>query len=152
MVDVVLAYIEKDNKYLMLLRNKRLKDLNKNKYVGVGGHVEVGESNDMAMIREIKEETNLDVLEYKYRGVVYFNNGLYEENMYLYHVTKFSGIVKECDEGTLYWVDKKDIFNLNLWEGDKYFLKPFMETDKLINLKMYYKGDKLVRWEDCENK
>lgn len=115
MIDVVLAYIEKDNKYLMLLRNKRLKDLNKNKYVGVGGHVEEGESNDMAMIREIKEETNLDVLEYKYRGVVYFNNGLYEENMYLYHVTKFSGIVKECDEGTLYWVDKKDIFNLNLW-------------------------------------
>ena len=151
MVDVVLAYIEKDNKYLMLLRNKRLKDLNKNKYVGVGGHVEKGESNDMAMIREIKEETNLDVLEYKYRGVVYFNNGIYEENMYLYHVTKFSGVIKECDEGTLYWVDKKDIFNLNLWEGDKYFLKPFMETDKLINLKMYYKGDKLVRWEKNED-
>ena len=148
MVDVVLAYIEKDDKYLMLLRNKRLKDLNKNKYVGVGGHVEKGETFDDAMKREIKEETNLDVLDYKYRGVVYFNNGVYEENMYLYHVTKFKGVIKECDEGTLYWIPKSEIFNLNLWEGDKYFLKPFMETDKLINLKMYYKGDKLVRWEE----
>ena len=148
MVDVVLAYIEKDDKYLMLLRNKRLKDLNKNKYVGVGGHVEKGETFDDAMKREIKEETNLDVLDYKYRGIVYFNNGVYEENMYLYHVTKFKGVIKECDEGTLYWIPKNEIFNLNLWEGDKYFLKPFMNTDKMINLKMYYKGDKLVRWEE----
>ena len=148
MVDVVLAYIEKDDKYLMLLRNKRLKDLNKNKYVGVGGHVEKGEPFDDAMKREIKEETNLDVLDYKYRGVVYFNNGVYEENMYLYHVTKFKGVIKECDEGTLYWIPKSEIFNLNLWEGDKYFLEPFMNSDKMINLKMYYKGDKLVRWEE----
>jgi len=148
MVDVVLAYIEKDDKYLMLLRNKRLKDLNKNKYVGVGGHVEKGETFDDAMKREIKEETNLDVLDYKYRGVVYFNNGVYEENMYLYHVTKFKGVIKECDEGTLYWIPKSEIFNLNLWEGDKYFLEPFMNSDKMINLKMYYKGDKLVRWEE----
>ena len=150
-VDVVLAYIEKNEKYLMLLRNKRQKDLNKNKYVGVGGHVEEGESIVEAMKREIKEETSLIVKEYKYRGLVYFNNGEYEENMYLFHVTSFDGVVRECDEGTLYWIPKKEIFNLNLWEGDKYFLKPFMETDEMINLKMYYKGDKLVRWEKNED-
>ena len=150
-VDVVLAYIEKNDKYLMLLRNKRLKDLNKNKYVGVGGHVEEGESIVEAMKREIKEETSLIVKEYKYRGLVYFNNGEYEENMYLFHVTSFDGVVRECDEGTLYWIPKNEIFNLNLWEGDKYFLKPFMETDEMINLKMYYKGDKLVRWEKNED-
>lgn len=135
MQNVVLAYIEDNDKYLMLLRNKREKDMNKNKYVGIGGHIEDGETKEDAMIREIKEETNLIVKEYKYRGLVYFNNGILEDemNMYLFHVSKFEGIIKECDEGTLYWIPKKDIFNLNLWEGDKYFLEPFMNSEDIIN-------------------
>lgn len=147
MQNVVLAYIEDNDKYLMLLRNKREKDMNKNKYVGIGGHIEDGETKEDAMIREIKEETNLIVKEYKYRGLVYFNNGILEDemNMYLFHVSKFEGNIKECDEGTLYWVPKKDIFNLNLWEGDKYFLEPFMNSEDIINLKMYYDGDKLIK-------
>ncbi len=147
MSEVVLGYIEKDNKYLMLHRNKREVDLNKGKYVGVGGHIEKGETRDEALIREVREETSLKVLEYKYRGMIHFQNEEAEELMYLYHISKFEGEVSECDEGTLSWVDKKDIFKLNLWEGDIIFLKPFMETDDIINLKMIYHKDKLIRWE-----
>lgn len=146
MQNVVLAYIEKDEKYLMLLRNKRKVDMNKGKYVGIGGHIEAGETKEEAMIREIKEETNLNVLHYTYRGLIYFNNGNIEDemNMYLFIVDDFNGELKECDEGSLYWVNKRDIFNLNLWEGDKYFLEPLMNSNDIINLKMYYDGDRLI--------
>lgn len=150
--DVVLAYIEKDNKYLMLLRNKREKDMNKGKYLGIGGHLEKGETPDEALVREIWEETNLKVLHYTYRGVVYFRNNIEDEDMYLYHVDKFEGeLNEECDEGVLLWVDKKDIFNLNMWEGDYLFLEPFMKTNDLIKLEVVYDGDKLVSYKRYEN-
>ncbi len=151
--NVVLAYIEKDDKYLMLLRNKRENDMNKNKYLGIGGHVEDGETPDEALIREIKEETNLDVIHYTYRGIVYFRNNIEDEDMYLYHVDKFEGNqIKDCDEGSLLWVPKKDILKLNLWEGDYLFLEPFMNTCELIELEVVYDGDKLVSFKKYDNK
>lgn len=149
MSDVVLSYIERDNKYLMLLRNKRDIDINKNKFIGIGGHIEKGETKEEALVREIWEETGLIVKHFTYRGYVYFNNGnpKDEENMYLFHVDEFEGEIKECDEGTLYWIDKDKVLDLNLWEGDKYFLIPFMNSNDLINLRMYYKDDKLIKYE-----
>ena len=148
MENVVLAYIEKDGKYLMLLRNKREKDINKGKYIGVGGHIENGETKEAALVREIKEETNLNVGKFEYRGEIKFNNtnGV-KEIMHLFHVTEFDGELKECDEGTLSWIDKKDIFNLNLWQGDIIFLKPFMETDDFIDLTLNYDNDRVVSFK-----
>ena len=145
---VVLAYIERDNKYLMLLRNKREHDINKGKYIGVGGHMEKGETKEEALVREIKEETNLDVLDYEYRGKIEFiDTANHHEMMYLFHVSDFKGEMSECNEGELSWVDKDKIFDLNLWEGDIIFLKPFMETKEFIDLVLYYNEDKLVHFK-----
>lgn len=79
----VLAYIKKDNSFLMLFRNKKKHDINKGKWVGIGGHIEEGENKEQALIREIKEETGLDVIKYQYRGELLFVNNDFEEVMYL---------------------------------------------------------------------
>lgn len=123
MDETVLAYIFKDDEVLMLYRNKEKDDINKNKWVGVGGHLEKGESKDAALIREIKEETNLDVIDYSFLATLIFINNDYKEIMYLYRVDSFSGEIKECDEGELKFIKVKDLLSLNMWEGDKYFLE-----------------------------
>ena len=147
MTETVLAYIEKDDSYLLLYRNKKKVDINKNKWVGVGGHLEKGETPIDALYREIKEETNLDVKEYLYRGIVYFINEDFEEVMYLFTVSKYEGEIKECDEGMLQFVPKKEIFNLPIWEGDKIFLKYLLTNEPYFELKLIYKGDELLSYE-----
>lgn len=120
MKETVLCYIEKNGKYLMLFRNKKENDINSGKYIGVGGHIELGETKEEALIREVKEETNLDVINYEYFGKVFFKDDDFEENMYLFTVTEFKGELKECDEGELHWINKKNILDVPHWEGDKY--------------------------------
>lgn len=147
MTETVLAYIEKDESYLLLYRNKKKVDINKNKWVGVGGHLEKRETPIDALYREIKEETNLDVKDYQYRGIVYFINEGFEEVMHLFTVSKFEGDIKECDEGMLQFVPKNEIFNLPIWEGDKIFLKYLLTNEPYFELKLIYKGDDLLSYE-----
>ena len=61
-----LCYIEKDEKYLMLHRTKKKKDENHDKWIGVGGKFEAGESPDECVIREVKEETGMKVEKAEY--------------------------------------------------------------------------------------
>ena len=140
----VLAYIKKDNQFLMLYRNKKKKDINKEKWIGVGGHLEKGESKEQALIREIKEETGLDVLHYIYRGELLFVNNDFEEVMYLYLVDEVKGEIIDCDEGELAWIKKEDLMSLNMWEGDYKFLPLLINTDEFIRLKLIYKDNQLV--------
>lgn len=144
MVETVLAYIEKDNQYLLLFRNKKKVDINKGKWIGVGGHIENSETPIDALIREVKEETNLDVLEYQKRGIVYFCYDDIEEKMHLFTVSKCSGVLSECNEGTLKYVDKKEMLNLPMWPGDKIFLKYLEENEPYFELKLVYVNDELV--------
>ena len=141
-----LCYIEKDGKYLMLHRIKKKKDINKGKYIGVGGHLEHGESPDDCLKREVKEETGLKLLSYHARGIVTFIYGEDTvEYMHLYTADRFQGKLIECNEGDLVWVDKKDIMDLNLWEGDRIFLKLLSEDAPFFSLKLVYTpDDKLV--------
>lgn len=140
----VLAYIKKDDLYLMLFRNKKKSDINKQKWIGVGGHIEKGESKEEALIREIKEETGLDVIHYEYRGEILFANNDFEEIMYLFLVDSFKGELIECDEGTLAWIKKEDLMSLNMWEGDYKFLPLLINTKEFIKMELRYDGDKLV--------
>lgn len=139
-----LAYIKKDHSYLMLYRNKKLNDMNEGKWIGVGGHIEEGETKDHAMKREIKEETNLDVISYKEKGLIHFVNDDYEEDMYLYIVDKIEGELKECDEGTLKYIDIDEVMSLPMWEGDKIFLPLLLKDEPYFELTLIYKGKNLV--------
>ena len=141
----VMIYLEKNNQYLMLYRNKKKKDINKNKYIGVGGHVEKGETPDEAIVREVKEETGLDLLSFRKRGLVYFVLNVYEEEMYIYTSLDFKGELIECNEGELSWVDKEKVLSLPIWEGDKYFLKHLLEDDKYFEMRLIYEDDKLIQ-------
>ena len=145
---VTLCYIEKDNKYLMLYRNKKENDLNEGKWIGVGGKFEERESPDECLLREVKEETGLTLTEYKLRCLVTFVSDKWEtEHMYVYNATKFEGEVHECSEGVLKWIDKDKIFDLPIWEGDRLFLEKMQKETDFFTIKLEYVGDKLVRGE-----
>ena len=140
-----LCYIEKENKYLMLHRTSKKKDGNKDKWIGVGGHFEKGESPEECLLREVKEETGLELTSYQFRGIVTFISDEWpDEYMCLYTADRYTGDIGNCDEGELVWVEKEKIMDLNIWEGDKIFLKLLMENQPFFSLKLEYKGDKLV--------
>ena len=147
MVETVLAYIERNDEYLLLYRNKKKNDINLGKWIGVGGHIEENETPEQALIREIKEETNLDVNTFEKRGIVYFYNNDFSEVMHLYIVKDYSGEIKECDEGILEFKKKNELFELPMWEGDKYFLKLLLEDSPYFELELFYNGDNLVSIE-----
>ena len=143
-----LCYIENDGKYLMLHRIKKENDLNRDKYIGVGGHFEYGESPDECLKREVFEETGLTLKKYKARGIITFIYGDESkpeartvEYMHLFTATEFEGEMKECDEGVLEWIDKSEVYNLPLWEGDKVFFRLLEERDDFFNLKLVYSAD-----------
>ena len=139
-----LCYIERDGRYLMLYRNKKANDLNEGKWIGVGGHFEAGESPDECLLREVREETGLTLIRYRFRGIITFVSDKYEtEYMHLYTADEFTGELKSCDEGTLKWIPKDELFDLKLWEGDKVFLKKLLADDEVFFLKLVYQGDVL---------
>ena len=145
MINCVLCYLEKDGKYLMLNRNKKKNDVNSGKWIGVGGKFENGESPEECLIREVYEETGYTLNSYRFRGIVTFVSDIYDtEYMFLYTSTDFAGIEKICDEGELHWVDKNDVLDLPLWEGDKVFLRYLYEDRDVFSLKLSYHGDELV--------
>ena len=141
-----LCYIEKDDCYLMLHRVSKKIDINKDKWIGVGGHFELNESPEECLLREVKEETGLKLTSYQFRGIVTFiTDGLDEgEYMHLYTADGFEGELISCDEGTLEWVPKKKIYNLNLWEGDFIFHRLLDEDAPFFSLKLVYQGDNLI--------
>ena len=140
-----LCYIEKDNKYLMLHRVKKVNDENHDKWIGVGGKFEPGESPEDCQLREIKEETGLTLKKYDFRGIVTFVSDEWgTEYMHLFTATEYEGEVCTCDEGELVWVPKADIEKLNLWEGDKVFFRLLEESKDFFSLKLRYEGETLV--------
>ncbi len=140
-----LCYIEKDGCYLMLHRTKKEVDINKEKWIGIGGKFEEDESPEECLLREAMEETGLKLTSYRLRGIITFlSDRWYTEYMFLYTADGFEGELKECDEGTLKWVKKDDVDKLNLWEGDRIFLDLLRQEVPCFSLKLQYEGDKLV--------
>lgn len=146
MLNTTLCYIEQNDCYLMLHRVKKVNDVNHDKWVGVGGKFEDGESPEECVCRETLEETGLTLRCPEYRGLVTFVSDKWEtEYMHLFWAGEFSGSLISCDEGTLEWVPKADMKKLNLWEGDHIFLRLLEERVPFFSLKLVYRGESLVQ-------
>lgn len=146
MKQTTLCYLERCSQYLMLHRVKKENDASHDKWIGVGGKCEPDESPDECMLREVKEETGLEVQKWRYRGIVTFISDVWPcEYMHLFTASQWSGEEIVCDEGDLEWIDKQRLFDLTLWEGDKIFLRLLMDSDQpFFSLKLVYHGDDLV--------
>ncbi len=148
MILSTLCYIEKDGKYLMLHRTKKKNDSNQDKWIGVGGKFEKGESPEECIIREVKEETGLELKSYKLRCVVTYVSTTWEnEYMYVFTSNDFTGNLIECNEGDLQWIDKNEITNLNIWEGDKIFIEKMQKDNNFFTVKFEYDGNKLMKYD-----
>lgn len=141
-----LCYIENNDCYLMLHRTKKKKDVNKDKWIGVGGHAEGNETPQECLLREVKEETGLSLTSYKFRGLITFISDEYEaEMMCLFTADGYTGELITCDEGELEWVKKSDVPQLPTWEGDAQFLKLLLEDEKrFFAMKLRYEGERIV--------
>lgn len=168
-----LCYVEREDAYLMLHRVKKENDVNKDKWIGIGGHFEAGESPEECIRREALEETGLVLENLRFRGLVTFcfkkpeaagerteqepadgscaapvdGNAVFWdewEYMCLFTANVYSGLLQECNEGKLEWVKKERIRELEIWEGDKIFFRLLQEEAPFFSLKLCYQGNELI--------
>lgn len=146
MRNTTLCYIQNDKGQTLLLhRVKKENDLNKDKWIGVGGGFEDKESPEDCLIREVYEETGLTLTSYRYRGIVTFVSDEWPtEYMHLFTADGYEGELIDCDEGTLEWVDNALVPTLPTWEGDRIFLRLIAEDVPFFSLKLEYRGDTLA--------
>ena len=141
-----LCYLERGDRYLMLHRTKKENDENRDKWIGIGGKFEAGESPEDCLKREALEETGLTLTSWQCRGVVTFLcEGIEGEYMYLFTADGFEGELKECPEGDLQWVSRDFLDQLPKWEGDQIFLDLLWQNAPFFLLTLEYKNDRLVR-------
>ena len=140
-----LCYIKHNNKTLMLHRIKKENDMHEGKWNGLGGKLEPGETPEECIIREVKEESGLTIHNPKLKGILTFPqfDGIDDWMAFLFIATEFNGQLINSPEGHLEWIDNNEVCNLNLWEGDRIFLK-WLEGDQFFSGKFIYKNKKLV--------
>ena len=151
--ETVTCYLRKGNKILLMYRDKKEVDINKGKWIGVGGHIEDGETPIDAVVREVKEETNYDLIDFSKKAIIIFNFGEEIEIMHLFTCNKFKGrMTSECNEGTLEWKTISKLHKLPMWDGDRLFLPPVLNDAPFFEMVLYYKGDVLVKHKLLNNK
>ena len=143
-----LIYLENSRgEYLMLHRVKKKNDINHDKWIGVGGGFEHGESPEECALRETREETGLTLTDCRFRGIVTFDcEGQETLYMHLFTASGWTGELIDCDEGELEWVAKEKVYDLPIWEGDKIFFRLLEQERPFFSLKLSYdRGDVLRR-------
>ena len=147
MKQTTLCYIDDGTRYLMLHRVKKENDASHGKWIGVGGKCEADESPDECMLREVKEETGLEITRWHYRGIVTFISDTWpNEYMHLFTASEWQGnIDMDCNEGDLAWIAKDKLMDLRLWEGDRIFLRLLLdESTPFFSLKLIYVQDEMT--------
>lgn len=145
MKQTTLCYLERGDSYLLLHRTKKANDENRDKWIGVGGKFEEGESPEDCLLREVREETGLTLTRWRYRGIVTFLSDVYPaEQMHLFTADAWTGKEQVCDEGDLAWMKKSDFSALPMWEGDRIFLDLLDRDVPFFSLKLVYRGDVLT--------
>lgn len=146
MLNTTLCYIQKNEKYLMLHRIKKQNDINKDKWIGIGGKFEEGESPEECALREVKEETGLTLKSYEYRGIVTFvSDNNFTEFMHIFWSDDFEGNLIDCDEGKLEWIEKSKLNDFEHWKGDEIFLDLINKKVPFFSLKLVYKSGILLK-------
>lgn len=146
MLQTTLCYIQRGDEYLMLHRIRKKNDVNHDKWIGIGGKLEPGESPEECLLREAREETGLQLTDYRYRGVITFLSGDWGETMHLFTANGYEGEIADCDEGVLEWISREKLMSLPMWAGDRIFLN-LIANDRtpFFSLKLVYDGEILVR-------
>ena len=147
MRNTTLCYLARGRDYLMLHRIKKEHDENHDKWIGIGGRFEEGESPEDCLLREVREETGLRLRSWRYRAIVTFVSDEWgTEYMHLFTSEDWSGELRQdCEEGELAWIDRDALLEKPIWEGDKIFLR-LLDTDRpFFSLKLRYRGDELVQ-------
>ena len=140
-----LCYLKKDGKTLMLHRTKKDNDVHEGKYNGLGGKFLDGETPEECVKREVFEESGIVLHEVSMRGILTCTKFKDNEDwlVFLFIFENFSGELIESDEGCLEWIDDHKLIDLNLWEGDKYFLT-WLNEYQFFSAKFIYKNKKLI--------
>jgi 8-oxo-dGTP diphosphatase len=148
MILATLCYIEHDNHTLMIHRNKKPNDMHKGKWDGLGGKFETGESPEDCVIREIREESGLEIHKPRLHGLLLFPNFFGNDwYVFVYTASEFSGdLINDSYEGTLEWIANDNLTSLNLWESDHIFFE-WIKSGKFFSAKFIYQGDKLQSHE-----
>ncbi len=145
MILATLCYVkdEKSKKILMLHRIKKKNDVHEGKWNGLGGKFEKGESPEDCVIREVKEESGLTIKNPQLKGFIAFPDfdGRNDWHVFVFVVDKFSGKLIDSAEGKLEWIPYDKLLSLNLWEGDKIFIK-WLTQEKFFSAKFNYKNGK----------
>ena len=141
-----LIYLENSRgEYLMLHRVKKKNDINHDKWIGVGGGFEHGESPEECALRETREETGLTLTNFRFRGIVTFDcEGQETLYMHLFTASGWTGELTDCDEGELEWVAKEKVYDLPIWEGDKIFFRLLEEDRPFFSLKLSYSAEDVL--------
>ena len=140
-----LCYIKHNGKTLMLHRVKKENDMHEGKWNGLGGKLEAGETPEECIIREVKEESGLTIYNPNLRGILTFPkfDGIDDWMSFLFTATQFEGELIDSPEGNLEWIEDTEVFNLNLWPGDRIFLN-WVEENRFFSGKFIYKNKKLI--------
>lgn len=110
-----------------------------------GGHVEKGEYVTPSVIREMKEETGLTIENPKLCGIKEFHKASDGKRyiVFLYVATRFSGELKSCDEGEVFWYPLSQLsLSDKLIDGFGEMLSVFT-SDETSEVFYQRKGDRL---------
>ncbi len=143
-----LCYLRRDGKTLMIFRNKKTNDIHQGKWNGLGGKLQMGETPEECVRREVKEESGFEIEELHYKGFIVFPAFDDIEDWYVFVFTaeNFKGQMIDSDEGELAWIDDEEIDSLPLWEGDYIFMK-WLNKPQFFSAKFNYTNQRLIDYQ-----